>query len=423
MKDVTFLRMTFVTSSASAAGGRHTIPCAVLWYDIGMELAFTIAVKILFALMGVINAMQLTFDYRLVLSLFLALAFSFAVQLPKNRTLSMLLCGIFCLLPLALPVLICFLPLIVFDACYRKEPLPLLAAVPAFFVIRPQTSLLVLILIGCVLAAMLALALSWVLHLREELQQVRDDADSGTRQASLEKKELTAQQDAEIEAATLQERNRIAREIHDNVGHMLSRAILLTGALQTVNKNEELYEPLQKLNASLNDAMNSIRESVHDLYDDSLDLERASKALLEEFHFCPVDFRFQCSRSMPREVKYCFFSILKEALVNIAKHSGATKAEVSMTEHPALYQMIVQDNGTGQAAGKRKAEGAAAANPPSGSGGTTAENGNAPAASDNRGIGLVGMSERVNALGGTIRFNDDKGFRIFLTIPKAQEVS
>ena len=94
-----------------------------------------------------------------------------------------------------------------------------------------------------------------------------------------------------------------------------------------------------------------------------------------------------------------------------------------MTEHPALYQMIVQDNGTGQAAGKGKTEGAAAANPASGSGEASAESGNEPAASDNRGIGLVGMSERVNALGGTIRFNDDKGFRIFLTIPKAQEAS
>ena len=222
------------------------------------------------------------------------------------------------LLPLALPVPICFLPLIVFDACYRKEPLPLLAAVPAFFVIRPQTSLLVLILIGCVLAAMLALALSWVLHLREELQQVRDDADSGTRQASLEKKELTAQQDAEIEAATLQERNRIAREIHDNVGHMLSRAILLTGALQTVNKNEELYEPLQKLNASLNDAMNSIRESVHDLYDDSL---APSSCCLKQqtrhsrSHSVSTQDRSTSACPPQRKTKYCMKQMLRSGMI------------------------------------------------------------------------------------------------------------
>lgn len=358
-----------------------------------MELAFTLGVKTLFALTGLVHAMQMEQGSRLVLCLFTALALSFAAQLPANRNLFMVLCGVFCLLPLALPQMLCFLPLITFDACYRREILPLIAALPAFFVVRPRTELLVLIVAGCLLAAMLAIALAWLIHLRRELQSVKDEAESETRSASQEKKALSAQQNAEIHAATLQERNRIAREIHDNVGHMLSRAILLTGALQTVNKDDAMTEPLHSLNESLNDAMTSIRESVHDLYDDSLDLERASKTLLDEFQFCPVDFRFRCSRSMPREVKYCFFTILKEALVNIAKHSGATKATVSMTEHPALYQMIVQDNG------------------------------NSPAAGDRRGIGLVGMSERVNALGGTIRFNDDNGFRIFLTIPRKQEAS
>ena len=354
-----------------------------------------IGVKILLALMGLMNAMQMSFDYRLVLGLFTALTFSFAVQLPKNRWLSAALCTVFCLLPLFLPELLCYFPLIVFDACYRREPLPLLAVLPAFFTVRPRTELLILILACAFLAALLALTLSLVIRLRKELRETRDEAASETRSASREKKALTEQQNAEIQTATLQERNRIAREIHDNVGHMLSRAILLTGALKTVNENDAMYEPLSKLNDSLNDAMNAIRESVHDLHDDSLDLERASRALLEEFSFCPVDFRFRCSRSMPREVKYCFFSVLKEALVNIARHSLATQAEVSMTEHPALYQMIVQDNGTKPSV--RKDPGGA-----------------------QRGIGLVGMTERVNALGGTIRFNDEKGFRIFITIPREQ---
>ena len=47
-------------------------------------------------------------------------------------------------------------------------------------------------------------------------------------------------QDTEIYLATLKERNRIAREIHDNVGHMLSRSILMVGALKTVNQAENL---------------------------------------------------------------------------------------------------------------------------------------------------------------------------------------
>ena len=42
------------------------------------------------------------------------------------------------------------------------------------------------------------------------------------------------------------ERNRIAREIHDNVGHMLTRAIMLTGAIKVVNKNESLCPSMER---------------------------------------------------------------------------------------------------------------------------------------------------------------------------------
>ena len=51
-------------------------------------------------------------------------------------------------------------------------------------------------------------------------------------------KELLEKQDYEIQVATLNERNRIAREIHDSVGHLLSRSILQLGALKAVHRQE-----------------------------------------------------------------------------------------------------------------------------------------------------------------------------------------
>ena len=77
-------------------------------------------------------------------------------------------------------------------------------------------------------------------------------------------RELLEKQDNEIYLATLRERNRIAREIHDNVGHMLSRSILQVGALATICKEETIRQQLAGINDTLNQAMNSIRESVHD---------------------------------------------------------------------------------------------------------------------------------------------------------------
>lgn len=70
--------------------------------------------------------------------------------------------------------------------------------------------------------------------------------------------------------ATLNERNRIAREIHDNVGHLLSRSLLQVGALQVVNRDETVRQGLDTMRDTLSGAMDSIRRSVHDLHDESV---------------------------------------------------------------------------------------------------------------------------------------------------------
>ena len=45
-------------------------------------------------------------------------------------------------------------------------------------------------------------------------------------------------------------------------------------------------------------------------------------------------------------MKYCFISITKEAFANIMKHSNATKVQLILREHPGLYQLCIEDNGT-----------------------------------------------------------------------------
>ncbi|MCR5676983.1 MAG: hypothetical protein K6G13_03000 [Agathobacter sp.] len=204
--------------------------------------------------------------------------------------------------------------------------------------------------------------------------------------------ELLASQDDSVRLATLQERNRIAREIHDNVGHMLSRTILQTGALLTIYKEEPLHGQLQSVNDSMNEAMNNIRESVHDLHNDSLDLKRSVEEVLAELraHY-QVDYEYDMGTEIASNVKYCFLAIAKEATANIIKHCDGTKVSVVLREHPGFYQMMVADNGTGK---------------------IDREQG---------GIGLHNMEDRVKAIGGTISFSDVNGFKILLSIPKEQE--
>lgn len=220
---------------------------------------------------------------------------------------------------------------------------------------------------------------------------------------------LLEKQDYEIYTATLKERNRIAREIHDNVGHLLSRSILMTGAARTLNRDPALSSFLEQLEDTLNIAMTSVRESIHDLHDDSIDLRRVFSELTEGFTFCPIQLNYDMGPEIPRAVKYSFIAIAKEALTNITKHSDATKVLLSLHEHPGIYQLIIEDNG---------------APSPGICSGTQSDPPLNPLSDpleyfSGSGMGLANMRDRVAALHGAIQVQAQNGFRIFITVPKS----
>ena len=83
--------------------------------------------------------------------------------------------------------------------------------------------------------------------LQGTLRRTMDDSTERDLLLTEKNRTLMEKQDYEIYTATLRERNRIAREIHDNVGHLLSRSILLAGAAKTVNRDETLSPTLDSL--------------------------------------------------------------------------------------------------------------------------------------------------------------------------------
>lgn len=203
--------------------------------------------------------------------------------------------------------------------------------------------------------------------------------------------DLLLKQDYEIRLATLNERNRIAREIHDNVGHLLSSSLLQVGALQAIHTQDTLQEPMQSIHATLDQAMNSIRTSVHGLHEDALQLDMEVQKLLDGFTFCEHHFLYDVEHPFHKEVIYHILSIVKEALHNVMKHSNATMIDIQIRELPKLYQMIIHDNGT-----MKK--------------------------SLHDGIGLYNMQQRVDQLHGYINIQNEQGFRIFITLPKEKEI-
>lgn len=304
--------------------------------------------------------------------------------------------------------LLLFFPLLLYQTL-SAELFPLaVAELPlwgflVFQINRFPAVLCLLGIFGFILSFFLWLYAGKYQTLYQDFHQIRDDSEEHTLLLSEKNKALLEKQDYEIYAATLRERNRIAREIHDNVGHVLSRSILMTAACKTINKNDALDPLLGNLEESLNGAMNSIRSSVHDLHDDAVDLEDAIKGLVKDFTFCPVNLTYDMSRQIPREVKYSLISITKEGLSNVMRHSNADSVNILLREHPALYQLCIEDNGT----------------PGNGIPDIQTEADINKEKSTSGGMGLSNIRDRAKALGGTVQITQENGFRIFVTIPKS----
>lgn len=358
--------------------------------------------KIIMALMCILMTGIKQVDYLIVCLFLVVLSMECALIYFESRKSVTIVTAIYAMLILWEPQIAIFIPLILYENARVKQFITL----PIYMIIgviiyasETDYSLISYNTLLYVIITMLGIAMGIrsyrEIELKRKLHDIQD-TDSLLKQRASQSKELwLKQQDMDIHAATLKERNRIAREIHDHVGHMLSRSILQLGAILAINKDEKLDIPLRGLKDSLDTAMNNIRESVHDLKDDSVDLEYLIMNMTSQYDGLEISVDYDISPYAPKELKYCIVAIVKEALTNTVKHSGSTKVNMVLREHPALYQVLIEDNGSSA---------------------KTSKNDNGIKLS--QGIGLENMRERIAAFGGNISFRCENGFKIFISIPK-----
>ncbi len=290
-----------------------------------------------------------------------------------------------------IPDFIFFIPLICYDVVLLKPKwlwalsfLPLLADFN--HTLTSKCLMATFIINGCILKYRTVS----IHNTEKKYYRLRDDTNEISMQLEKQNRELLEKQNYEVNLATLKERNRIARDIHDNVGHLLSRSILQIGALLALKKDDETKESLKLVKETLSEAMDSIRNSVHDLHEESIDLQYEIQKLIDNFKFCTVKFDYDVEANIDRDIKYCFITVAKEALSNTLKHSNATDVSVIIREHPALFQLVIHDNGSQSSLDTGK------------------------------GIGIKNIKDRVTALSGNINISTEKGFQIFISIPKSR---
>jgi two-component system sensor histidine kinase DesK len=200
---------------------------------------------------------------------------------------------------------------------------------------------------------------------------------------------LLAAREAAEHLAAIAERERIARDLHDLLGHTLSVIVIKSELAAKLADRDPVRASaeIRDVERISRTALQEVRRAIHGFRGESVEQELATgKASLAA---AGVELVTSVGRlDLPPEVERALALGVREALTNVIRHSKATRCEVSAEYRPGTISLIVQDNGIG---------------------GSGAE-----------GTGLSGMRTRLAEVGGEVQREGSRGTRLVLTAPRAQ---
>lgn len=214
------------------------------------------------------------------------------------------------------------------------------------------------------IAAMVAISLlAFLMYLRQsgllagileqQQRQLQKDHDTLEMQVQDRTRRLT-QLAAHLQNVRDDERSRLARELHDELGGLLVAAKLDLARLKSrlTGADEFVKERLQHLNEALNNGISLKRRIIEDLYPSSLGklgLVAAIEILTREFSarssiecVCKLEVL-----TLTPAADLTIYRLVQEALTNITKYAQATRVEINLQLHGASAQVMVRDNGRG----------------------------------------------------------------------------
>lgn len=243
-------------------------------------------------------------------------------------------------------------------------------------------------------------ALGWLLGTFVRIRGEQAEA-AGARAASLE-----LEQDARAREAVADERARMARELHDMVGHALNVIVIQASGAQRVfdARPEVPREALASIESAGREALFDMERMLGVLRaTDGHDASGPQPGLAQldglAAHVSEAGIPVQVviegdQREVPASVDLSAYRIVQESLTNCLKHSGASSATVTVRYRPDSLEIEVVDNGHGPSAARGSPNGG--------------------------GRGHLGMRERVAVFGGEISFGpapSGPGFRVKARLP------
>jgi signal transduction histidine kinase len=269
---------------------------------------------------------------------------------------------------------------------------------------RERTSHRLFIVTVVILAVAFILALElFTLHYRllaaeltarEQAEQVARDSEESLRRLT---GRLLQLQDAE--------RRKFSRELHDSLGQYLAGAKMNLEIFAAQRRDDSLPEAIQLLDQAIAETR-TISHLLHPPLLDEAGLSSAAKWYMEGFaQRSGIEVKVNLPDDvgcLPKPVALGLFRVLQESLTNIHRHSGSTKAEVTLDLLPERVILKVRDYGKGI--------------PPEVLSGFQTKG-------TNSGVGLAGMRERMRDLGGQLNIEPcAPGVLISATLPVSEKL-
>ncbi len=221
-------------------------------------------------------------------------------------------------------------------------------------------------------------------------QRVRERTDQ-LEQRDRERDELLSK----VITAQEEERTRIARDLHDQIGQTLTGLVMQIGGIEARlgSDPEEAKEQLTTLGESTSGAVEEVRRMMSDLRPSILDDMGLESAIgwYTDTHLgrvgIDVDLDFH-PNSVPLSpnVEISAFRVFQEAITNVVKHADAKHVKISVTYENGRMMGMIEDDGAGFELSEAQ-----------------------PGADGGWAVGLLGMTERVNLLGGSLDINSSPG--------------
>jgi signal transduction histidine kinase len=220
-----------------------------------------------------------------------------------------------------------------------------------------------------------------------------------SQQALLEKEAARTHLLSRLIDAQEDERKRIARDLHDDVGQTLTSALVSIKLLEQNEQAAEAQEKIAGLRQIVNEALTRVRLLSRQLRPSALDdlglaaaLERYISEFTSRYPELTIDFHSSVTNRLSATIETPLYRIIQEAMTNAARHSGASTVSVLVTQREGRVQAIIEDNGHGFDVNCMRRAGSS--------------------------VGLHSMLERTQLLGGklTIESNSD-GTTVYVEIP------